>query len=59
MFLSDLILQAQTKRHGCSQSLIRTLTAIYAEIRVKNKPEEERKGHFEDLGTEKKENAAV
>jgi len=52
MFLPDLILQAQTQRHGCSQSLIRTSTAIYAEKRVKNKPQEETKGHFEDLGTE-------
>jgi hypothetical protein len=28
------------------------LTAIYAEKWVKNKPEEETKGHFEDLGTD-------
>jgi hypothetical protein len=52
MFLPDLILQAQTQRHGCSQSLILTLGAVYAEKWVKNRPEEETKGHFEDLGKE-------
>jgi len=52
VFLLGLILQAQTQRHERSQLLIVTLTAIYPEKWVKNKPEEEMKGHFEDLGTE-------